>query len=380
MRRRTIRRLLTFLAAWGAAAAPCAAQVEARLDAAVAVVKYEGFLSSGAASLSPTVAWRSVSTTLAARGSFLVFESGNTSFQGLFSASTFTAPLGRLRFELASEAGGSAYSAYDQIQRFVHLLGHARVHLMWSRWGVFTGGLAGVAGAPGGTGGASGVTAGVWVRSSAGMLDLTWTHAAVNDSSYDDVEGRARFASGALVLEGTAGIRGGNAGLPRTYGDVSATLRLTPRVEAVVAVGSFPRDPVRGTIAGHYLSAGFRLAARASAGRAVVPSIAPPAAPSPRRSPWLDGVRAVLERQGAGLVLVVLVPGAHAVEAMGDFTDWRPMALTQDGPGRWRYSAPLASGVQRFNIRLDGGAWGVPQGAALGADDFGGGVGVLVVP
>jgi len=98
MRRRAAHRLLIALAACGAFPAPCAAQVDARLDAAVAVVKYEGFLSSGAASLSPAVAWRSVGSTLAARGTFLVFESGNTSFQGLFSASTLTAPLGRLRF------------------------------------------------------------------------------------------------------------------------------------------------------------------------------------------------------------------------------------------------------------------------------------------
>jgi len=254
---------------------------------------------------------------------------------------------------------------------------------MWNRWGVFAGGLAGVAGSPGGTGGASGVTAGVWARGSAGTVDLTWVHAAVSDSSYDDIEGRARFASGPLALEGSAGIRGSRLGLPRAYGDVSATLRLSPRFEAVVALGSYPSDPVRGTIPGRYVMAGLRLATRANAGRAVVPSIPAPATPKPAAaSPWLSGARVVVEQQGAEPVLVVFVTGGgtHSVEVMGDFTDWKPVALVAESEGRYRYSLPLASGLLRFNVRLDGGPWSVPQGAALGADDFGNGVAVLVVP
>lgn len=381
MRRRKLRGLVLAAAAGiGAAAAPCAAQVDARLDATAAIVKYDGFLSSGAASFSPAVAWRSVGTTVAARGTLLFFESGNTSFQGLFSASTFTAPLGRARLEVAGEAGGSGYSAYGEVQSFVHALAQARLHLMWNRWGLFAGGLAGAAGAPAGTGGASGVTAGGWVRGTAGTLGFTWTYEAVGDSSYDELEARARLVTGPMELEATGGTLGSGAGLPRGYGDVSATLRLTGRIRAVVALGSFARDPIRGTIAGHYLSAGIRLATRASAGPAVAPTIAPPAAPGPRRSPWLSDARVVVEQRGDESVLIVLATDPHTVEVMGDFTDWRPVALARDGAGRWRCDARLASGLLRFNVRLDGGAWGVPQGAALGADDFGSGVAVMVVP
>lgn len=162
MRRRTVQRLPIVVAVCLAAAAPCAAQVEARLDASVAVVKYDGFLSSGAAALSSSVAWRGTSATVAARGTFLLFESGNTSLQGLLSAGTFSPPLGPLRIEGAAEAGGSSYSAYGATARFLHVLGNVRAHLMSNRWGFFAGVLAGVVSNPGSSGQASGVSAGAW--------------------------------------------------------------------------------------------------------------------------------------------------------------------------------------------------------------------------
>ena len=51
--------------------APCAAQVEASLDAAASVVKYDGYLASGAVAVVPSVVWRSARTTLGARGAVL---------------------------------------------------------------------------------------------------------------------------------------------------------------------------------------------------------------------------------------------------------------------------------------------------------------------
>jgi hypothetical protein len=382
VRRRAIRRLLIVTAAGVAAAAPCVAQTDVRLDAAMAYVKYDGYLGSGAAVVSPAVAWRSVGTTLGARGTFLLFETGHVSLDGHLSASTFSPPLGPLRVEGAAEAGGSAYSGYSHTARFAHALGALRVHLIRGRWGLFAGGLAGGLSSPDADGSASGVSAGLWARGSAGALEITWTHVAVLHVSYSDLQGRARWQLGRVALEADAGTRAASAAVGSgAYGDLSATLRLGDRTEVVVAAGGYPSDPVRGTIPGRYVTVGLRLATRALARRAEAPGIpAPPSRSSSAASPWLAGARVAIERLDSRPVLVVYADGDHRVELSGDFTDWLPVALASDGPGRYRLAAPLPSGMWRFNVRLDGGPWGVPRGAALEADEFGGSVGVLAVP
>jgi len=78
-------------------------------------------------------------------------------------------------------------------------------------------------------------------------------------------------------------------------------------------------------------------------------------------------------------MLVVRAPGAVTVEVMGDFTDWEAVKLTRVGE-EWRFVTPLATGTRRFNVRIDGGSWSVPQGATLEHDDFGDAVGTIVVP
>ena len=100
-----------------------------------------------------------------------------------------------------------------------------------------------------------------------------------------------------------------------------------------------------------------------------------PEAPSPA-----ERVQVSLERIDGLAVLVVLAPGTQRVEVMGDFTDWQPFALTASGGGRFRYALGLPSGVQRFNLRVDGGPWGAPRGTGVAADEFGGVTAIVVVP
>jgi len=40
---------------------------------------------------------------------------------------------------------------------------------------------------------------------------------------------------------------------------------------------------------------------------------------------------------------------------------------------------PLERGTHQFNVRVDGGSWGVPPGIGTAPDDFGGVVGLLVI-
>jgi hypothetical protein len=41
---------------------------------------------------------------------------------------------------------------------------------------------------------------------------------------------------------------------------------------------------------------------------------------------------------------------------------------------------PIAAGVHRLNVRVDGGAWTAPSGTTRAADEFGGEVGIVTVP
>lgn len=378
MRRRAIHPLLLSTAAVLAAAAPCAAQVDARLDAAVAYVKYDGYLSSGAAVLAPSMTWRSRYTTVAARGTLLLFESGHTSLQGLFTASTFSPSPGPVRVELAAEGGASSYA---DVATFVHTLGHVRVHLMADRWGMFAGALGGVVASTGAASGATGVATGLWARVPAGGFEITWTRVAVRDTAFGDWQGRTRWQGGVFDVEavGTARAtsRGGRTGI---YGSASVAVRLKQGMELVFAGGGYPSDPVRGTIPGRFVSVGARLALGPSPALAVMRRAPGGPLSGARGSGGLLDARVAVEQVDGRPALVVYVTGAHRVEAMGDFSDWQPVELAAAGDGRYRCDAVLPSGVQRFNVRLDGGPWGVPDGAALAADDFGGSVGVLVVP
>src|SRR5205823_2418537 len=75
-------------AAWSllGARAP-AAQATGPVDVGVSSVRYDGFLPSAAASVSPAVRWEQPTGTLTARGTYLRFESGHRSRQGLVARS-----------------------------------------------------------------------------------------------------------------------------------------------------------------------------------------------------------------------------------------------------------------------------------------------------
>ena len=78
--------------------------------------------------------------------------------------------------------------------------------------------------------------------------------------------------------------------------------------------------------------------------------------------------------------LRVHVRGVQSVELMGDFTDWQSVALTRIGADIWEIRLTVAPGVHRLNIRIDGGPWLVPQGTRLEETEFGGAVGIVVIP
>src|SRR5207247_9551220 len=87
-----------------------AAQTTGTVDLGVSTVRYDGFMASGAASLTPAVRWESPRGTVSARGTYLRFESGHRSLQGLVIGSIFTPATSRWRGELAASTGDSNYA------------------------------------------------------------------------------------------------------------------------------------------------------------------------------------------------------------------------------------------------------------------------------
>ena len=82
---------------------------------------------------------------------------------------------------------------------------------------------------------------------------------------------------------------------------------------------------------------------------------------------------------GSRFELSIIAPRARRVEITGDFTNWKPLALTRAADGRWTTTLALPAGTHRINARVDNGSWVVPPGLTTMSDDFAGEVGLLVI-
>src|SRR6266487_965190 len=85
------------------------AQVVANVEAGLSDVRYDGFLASAAASISPTVWWEQSRgrAFVSARGTYLRFESGRHSLDGSASGSWFAPLGGRWRGQFGLSGGRS---------------------------------------------------------------------------------------------------------------------------------------------------------------------------------------------------------------------------------------------------------------------------------
>ncbi len=70
---------------------------------------------------------------------------------------------------------------------------------------------------------------------------------------------------------------------------------------------------------------------------------------------------------------------ARSVEIMGDFTNWEPRSMTRNGPA-FESTMRVTSGTHRLMVRIDNGEWRAPANTPAVDDDFGGQVGLLLVP
>jgi len=374
-------RAAALAAAWSLVALRASgAQSSVSLDVGAARVEYDGFLPSAAVSASPAFRFTTPSASFSARGTWLGFESGNSSVQGLLAGSVFTPAFGRWRGEVSATAGASSYRG---LASFSHLLARGRVHYLRNSGGSWLSATLGQASYDYGTHPIGAVAVGVW----RGQRGLTFTFAVsatrVSDTSYADVEGSGYWQAGRVELEGSLGARSGRGGGQGVYGEAVATWALSRPLAVTLGIGRYPTDPIRGSVSGRYASIGLRVTGfsprpppRSAPAWPQYPVVPVPIAGS---NGHLVAATVAVELAPGGPMLVVRASGAASVEIMGDFTDWQPVMLTPLGD-QWRLEVRLPSGLRRLNVRVNGGPWSVPAGATLEHDEFGAVVGTIVVP
>lgn len=154
-----------------------------------------------------------------------------------------------------------------------------------------------------------------------------------------------------------------------TVWGVSAVRSLGPQLGLVVAAGRAGSDPVTALPGSRYLVAGLRLTLGAN--------------PSAPRIETSRASRAARFRIGpsrlTGREICLHAPAAHRVELAGDFTDWRPVALEPATEGDWRVVLPIAPGLHRVAVRLDGGGWQAPPDTRAVTSEFGTRIGEVVI-
>lgn len=358
---------------------PLVAQTVATVELGPTYVEYDGFLGSGAAVFTPALQHTTANGTMGVQGTFVVFESGNTIAQAAAAGAWLTRSRGGWRGEFSGSVGAARY-ADEPV--FGHVLARARAHYVGSA----AGGWIGAA-----TGGSFGdglevpveLAVGAWAVRDGFVLSGTITGSAVRGGGFVDAVGAARWSSAAVQLDAQAGTRPVNdlTGA-ESYGEVTVSVAVSERVRLSVSGGTYPTDPVRGTLGATYATLGIRvnffgppLRAVPRLSRVAVRAARALAAAASTGPAQLEVVGSV-----GATTLRVHVSDAVAVELMGDFTDWQPVPLRRIATGVWEVQLAIGSGVHRMNVRLNGGAWIVPAGVRSEETEFGGRVGVVVVP
>ncbi len=229
--------------------------------------------------------------------------------------------------------------------------------------------------------GGGGIGAGVWWTWPGGRLTASlgreW-----NEAQLFRGPGREGYAGTVPVAysEASLGVEGARVGMswsasgtvrrdPGAERVVDAGARVTlaywqtPTLALMLSVASELPDFVHGADAARVLMLGVRLRGSVAA--------RPPA----------TMVQPIVHVAGDSAVRTIEVraAGASQVEVMGDFTDWAPVPLVREGDV-FRATVRMAGGSRRLVVRVDGGPWRPAANTPAVDDDFGGRVGLLLVP
>jgi hypothetical protein len=209
-------------------------------------------------------------------------------------------------------------------------------------------------------------------RSGLGLLDtitVVDTGSAGRRHDWRDAQLGLRWGVGRLAFQGIVGTRFSATSQPNeTWGQLQGSIALAPDIALIGAGGVHPSSAAYGIARARFVELGFRLSPTALR-RPRLPSGVRPSAAAFQVDAAERGQR----------TLRVRVPDARSVELSADFTDWKPIALQRGDTDEWEATLPIAPGLHRLTIRVDGDAWTIPPGVASVPDEFHGTVGVIVV-
>lgn len=354
------------------------AQTVVHFDAGGASVQYSDSLRVTSGTLSAAASALSANTSFAAMLAASTTRQSALAMFGALQGSVFSPRRGSLRGELH---GSGSLTTYGAGPGSGHVLAGARAHFARETAGAWIGASAGTVKDPIGWRSTYAGELGAWKQ-----LDRAIAQAVVmpvriaGGLSFTDVEGTVRFVGSRLEATGTAGLRTGVRGFEESaasWVSVNAIAWALRDVGITAGIGSYPTDPGQNLPSARYATLGVRFSPRNMRHPATVLSADVLAAPGRATSPAMAVTRDRAERA----TIVLRAPSARQVEIMGDFTDWTPFQMGRSASsGEWTISLPVTRGVHQVNVRMDGGEWIVPAGLATVRDEFGGSVGVLLVP
>jgi len=331
-------------------------------------IEYDTLSALDAFSLSALAEWQRPSVFARLTGGVTGFRDGGTSLQGRGSVSGWIAPRGNgspLRLELGGGLGGSHHSSGFDV---VVGRADARAHLVGARYGAWVGAGLGAAENTYDSAAVWGVmpNAGAWWQGARVRGSLSYTWLRVEGESYPEADLSATVTRGPLDLSVYAGVREwpyDPGAFDEVWAGASAAYWVSRRAAVTLAGGKYGADVLQGVPGGRFVSLGLRI--------------------TPRRVRPIP-VQAVAPivftvEQASGGAIGFEVEGARRVEIAGDWNGWQPEPMATDSRGRWLVPAGLAPGAYRFNLRVDGERWYVPEGVPTLDDGFGGTVGVLIV-
>ena len=380
--------------AWGS---PALGQLAGTLDMGAGTYRPDRSIPGGIASIAPALRYRDGPFEINALGVYSDAPAGRWNFQGGTEALVRTPAFGVLLLE----AGGKAeWTSHYRVEGTATFTGGLRAHFATgSRARVWVGRSFGRAHSLGGRRPVQRREVGGSARVGAVHLEFVLANTTVDRSfilgsllpgdgvdtmrSYPEptgqkwvdrlaltdavLSGRWRFES--MDFDASIGRRFSRDTPENTIWGLSASRDISPTLALVAAAGRAGSDPVTSVPGARYFAVGLRLKVGT-----------PLLAPMPVRSPADEGAPfRIGPAVAAGREIIVSAPDAESVEIAGDFTDWKPVALRPWGEDSWRTLLPVAPGLHRLAVRIDGGAWQAPPGTRALRSEFGGEVTEVVV-
>ena len=349
------------------------------LEAGGARVRYDDTLSATAGTLSAAANALTRNTSLSALVAASTTEQSSWTMFGSAQGSLLTPAFRALRGEL--HGSGSIATYGGESAGTGQILGGARLHLTRGMAGAWIGAATGSVRDPFGWRSSSSGELGAWLQLSRAVVQAVALPVRIAGGvRYTDVEGTVRLDNSRVELTGVVGARSAVTGYEddsNAWVSVNAVGWISSAIGITAGVGSYPTDPGQDLPAATYMSLGVRYSPRSVRRPSTV--LSPDVLGAAGRD--MPPAMSVSDPAAGRRTIAYRAPAARTVEIMGDFTDWTPVGMTASQPsGTWSISLPVTSGVHQVNVRVDGGEWTVPAGLTAVRDEFGGSVGILLVP